>query len=276
MTPIDRTEAAAHACSVHGYLERLHVSGSPEPSRETLFALQEAHVLNIPYENLDILAGRPLSLDIPDIYEKIVVRRRGGYCFELNGLFAWLLRALQFDVKEYYGRFLLGEPLEMPMRRHRIVRVRIGGDVYICDVGVGIPAPRFPLLFAENEVQRQGDESYRIVRHKTLGWVVETFLKEAWQRLYCFTEDEQYPIDFAMPHHWCTTHPDSIFLNYTMAYIRTPDGRRTIADVVDADGNKAVEFRTFGRDGVTTFIPRTDADYRDALKAYFGIELDNG
>lgn len=263
------------SCSVQGYLERIGYHGPLDGSVKTLSALQEAHVLTVPYENLDIMAGKSLSIQIPDVYEKVVVKRRGGYCFELNGLFAWLLRELKYDVTEYYGRFLLGEPTDIPMRRHRISRVQVEGEIYICDVGVGIPAPRQPLLFKEGLEQKQGDETYRLVSDPVLGWVVQSLHNNGrWDNIYSFTEDVQYLIDFEMPHFWCITHPDSIFKNFNMAYIRTPDGRKTIADVEDEEGKKVQEFRRFSPKGVETFIPKTDAEYREALKSYFGIVLD--
>lgn len=263
------------ACNVQGYLERIGYRGPLDGSAETLSALQEAHVLTVPYENLDIFNGKYLSIDIPDVYEKVVVKRRGGYCFELNGLFAWLLRELKYDVTEYYGRFLLGEPVDIPMRRHRISRVQVEGEIYICDVGVGIQAPRRPLLFKEGLGQQQGDETYRLVRDPILGWVVQFDHKGRWDNIYSFTEDAQYPIDFEMPNHWCLTHPDSIFKKYAMAYIRTPDGRKTIADAEDAEGKKVLEFRTFTPKGVETFIPKNEEEYREALRSYFGIVLDD-
>lgn len=261
-------------CCVQDYLDRIGYAGPLDGSAKTLAELQEAHVHAVPYENLDILQGKYLSLEIPDLYEKIVVRRRGGYCFELNGLFAWLLRKLSYPVTEYYGRFLLGEEAKIPMRRHRILRVEAEGNVFICDVGVGLPAPRHPLLLAEEFEQKQGDETYRFVRDSVLGWIVQSLHKGEWQNLYSFTEDPHFPIDFEMPNHWCLTHPDSIFRKTTMVYIRTPIGRNTVAEVEDAEGRKVKEFRKFTPDGVETFIPKTDEEYLEALRNYFGIILD--
>lgn len=262
------------SCSVQGYLERIGYHGPLDGSAKTLAALQEAHVLTVPYENLDIMNGKYLSIEIPDVYEKVIVKKRGGYCFELNGLFAWLLRELNYDVTEYYGRFLCGEPEGIPMRRHRVSRVQLEGETYICDVGVGIPGPRRPLLFKEDLEQKQGDETYRIVSDPILGWIVQFIHNGQWDNLYSFTEEEQYPIDFEMPNHWCLTHPDSIFKKFTMAYIRTPDGRKTIADVEDDQGKKVQEFRKFSSKGVETFIPKTEEEYMEALESYFGIILD--
>lgn len=270
MTDKARLESSS---MVQGYLDRIGFSRPLDGSCETLAALHWAHVHSVPYENLDILAGKYLSLEIPDVYDKVVVRRRGGYCFELNGLFAWLLRELGYKVTEYYGRYLDGEPLEMPMRRHRIARIDLDGKVYICDVGVGVCAPRHPLLFVVGEEQKQGNELYRIVTHPTLGYVVEFVHKGKWERLYSFTEDPQYPIDFEMPNHWCLTHPDAIFKNMTMVFIRTSEGRNTIADIQDTTGKKVQEFRRFTSKGVETFIPGTGEEYREALRSHFGINL---
>jgi arylamine N-acetyltransferase len=261
-------------CSVQEYLDRIQYKGPLDGSAKVLAALQEAHVHTVPYENLDILQGKRVSLEIPDLYEKIVVRKRGGYCFELNGLFAWLLRKLSYPVTEYYGRFLLDEEVKVPMRRHRILRVEAEGRVYICDVGVGLPAPSRPLLLAEKMEQKQGEETYRLGRDPVLGWIVQSLHKGVWENMYSFTEDPHYPIDYEMPNHWCLTHPDSIFRSLTMVYIRTLLGRNTVAETEDAAGRKVKEFRKFTPEGVETFIPETEEDYAEALYSYFGIVLD--
>jgi arylamine N-acetyltransferase len=269
---VDKTYLESHE-SIQAYLDRIGFEGPARIDYDTLARLQWAHVHAVPYENLDILNGKYISIEIPDVYDKIVRRRRGGYCFELNGLFSWLLRRLGFQVTEYYGRYLEGEPLEMPMRRHRIARVDLDGKIYIADVGMGVSAPRNPLLFQPDLEQKQGGESYRIVRHPTLGWVVQYLHKGEYERLFCFTEDPQYPIDFEMPNHWCMTHLDSIFRNNTMVFIRTPEGRNTIADKLDGNGRKVQEFRRFTTDGVVTCIPKSKKEYKHALLSHFGIVL---
>lgn len=260
--------------NVDEYLERIRYTGSVEPTLETLKALQSAHIHNVPYENLSILNGEYLSLEIEDVYDRIVRRKRGSYCFQMNGLFGWLLRSLGFKVTEYYGRYLAGEPIEMPMRRHRILRVDLDGKVYICDVGMVTLAPVYPLELVLDKSQEQEGEEYRIVEHPTLGFVVEFFLDEKWNRFYCFTMDEAYPIDFEMPNHWCLTHPDSIFKKMTLVFIRTEEGRNTLYDAEDENGKTVQEFRKFTSQGVDTFIPKTKEQYRQALLSNFGIDLD--
>jgi arylamine N-acetyltransferase len=261
--------------SVQAYLDRINYRGPTDISIKTLSALQEAHLSSVPYENLDILAGKHNSLAPASLYERIVVKHRGGYCFELNGLFAWLLEKLGFQFVEYFGRWLKYEPIEIPQRRHRIPRVELEGKSYIADVGLGHFGSPWPLLLEEGVEQEQNGEKFRIVRHEKMGWVVQDFYKGVWSNIFSFSEDPQQPIDYFQPHWYCTTHPDSIFKNSTMVYIRTPEGRNTIFDVTDkVTGEKVQQFRIFKGDTLETFIPRTEKEYKDALEKYFGITIE--
>ncbi|MBR4956609.1 MAG: arylamine N-acetyltransferase, partial [Lentisphaeria bacterium] len=94
---------------VDAYLKRIGYTGDKRPTITNLYALQKAHLTHVPYENLDLLYHHPGTLAIEDVYKKVVKNKRGGYCFELNGLFAELLRELGYSVTEYFGRWLLGE-----------------------------------------------------------------------------------------------------------------------------------------------------------------------
>jgi N-hydroxyarylamine O-acetyltransferase len=250
---------------VRAYLERIGFSGPANASAATLAELQERHLYSVPYENLDILYRIPLSLEIPDLYEKIVVRRRGGYCFELNALFGWLLRELGFTVTDLFARFWRDEPNPPPKRRHHVLKVEAEGEPFLCDVGVGGIIPRRPVRLIEGLEQPQGDERYRLERDPFFGWMLCEFKHGQWSRLYSFTEEPQLPKDYIMASFWCEHAPESIFRNSAMAAIRTPEGRHTLA---------GKEFRTFTRDGVRTFIPETKQQFHEALRAYFGIVLD--
>ena len=201
-------------------------------------------------------------------------RRRGGYCFELNGIFGWLLKKLGFEVVEYMGRWLKGEPIEVPVRRHRVLMVKIDGNSYIADVGLGHFGSKWPILFEEGAEQDQDGEKYRVVRHEKMGWVVQKFEKEEWENLYSFSIDIVQPIDFLQLNWYCTTHPGSLFLHNTMIYRRTTEGRNTIADMLDPEtGEKVKQIRIFKGDSVETIVPKTEQDFTDALKKYFGIEI---
>src|SRR6476620_8788583 len=99
---------------IQNYLERIGFKGLLDGSVKTLSDLQECHLHTVPYENLDILNHIPLSLDPQDVYQKVIVRRRGGYCFELNALFGWLLRELGYPVTDLFARFWRDEPNTPP------------------------------------------------------------------------------------------------------------------------------------------------------------------
>lgn len=250
---------------VRAYLDRIGYDGPVDGSAATLAQLQERHLHTVPYENLDILRRIPLSLEIEDLFDKIVVRRRGGYCFELNALFGWLLRELGYSVTDLMARFWRDEPNPPPKRRHHVLKVEAEGAFYLCDVGVGGIVPRRPIRMVEGLEHRQGDECYRLERDPDFGWMLCELKHGQWSRLYSFTEEPQLPKDYIMATFWCENSPDSIFIDNAMVAIRTRDGRNTVS---------GREFRIFTADGVQTFIPQTEEEYNAALRTYFGIVID--
>lgn len=184
-------------------------------------------VLNIAYENLDILENKPLQLTPDALYDKIVHRCRGGYCFELNGLLTHMLREMGFEVSERFARFLRGEP-EVPMRRHRVTIVHMPDGDYLCDIGVGLIAPRLPLRIEENTVQEQNGETYRFTKDAHHGWILWDLYRGQWREYICFSDDRVFDVDFLQPSFYCEQHPDSPFNKEYMLAIKTEAGRRTI------------------------------------------------
>lgn len=247
----------------HRYLERIGHRGSLDLTRNTLCALQRAHLLSVPYENMDILAGRRLDLSVEGLQGKIVMRKRGGYCFELNALFGWLLKQLGFRVENYFGRFLRGEP-EIPMRRHHVLIASCDEGQFVCDVGVGIAISREPLALVPGLEQNTAFGSYKLERDPLLGWVIYSLERGEWEWLYSFTEEPQLPIDYAAASFFCEAAPESIFNKEPMIAIRTEGGRKTI------DG---MTLKIFAPDGVrVTELADQDA-LRAALDEHFGIRL---
>lgn len=260
--------------SVEAYLERIGYGGPLELNEKTLTGIHEAHSFTVPYENLEIMEGKPLSLDFVSLYNKVVVRKRGGYCFELNGAFYWLLDQLGFQPVEYFGRWIWGEPMAVPMKRHRISKVVLDGRAYICDVGVGTATYVRPLIFEIGLEQEQCGLTFRILKDEILGFLVQRATKDSdWENFFSFTEERALPIDFYYAHYWCTTHPDSSFTKNTLVHMPTRYGRNTIGDIFDPVASIRVkEFRSTMPDGsVARFIPRTDGEYKAALKECFGI-----
>ncbi|MFF2154731.1 arylamine N-acetyltransferase [Paenibacillus chitinolyticus] len=257
-----RTDREDLKPEVEAYLNRIGYEGPQDGSYEALALLQEQHLHTVPYENLDILKGVPLSLDIKHLRHKIVERRRGGYCFELNALFGWLLRQLGYPVTDYVARFWRDETELPPKRRHHVLKVEAEGASYLCDVGVGGIVPRRPVRLAEKLEQPQGEELYAMERDPLYGWVLNEKHHGSWRRIYSFTEEPQLPKDFVMASFWCEHSPDSIFRKDAMVAIRTREGRNSVS---------GKEFKLFTPEGVHTFVPENDEAYKEALLKYFGI-----
>jgi arylamine N-acetyltransferase len=250
---------------VENYLKRIGFEGSLDGSAKTLADLQECHLHTVPYENFDILSGIALSLDPQDVYQKIVVSRRGGYCFELNALFGWLLRELGYPVTDLVARFWRDEQNTPPKRRHHVLKVEAEGGTYLCDVGVGGIVPRRPIAWKEGLEQQQGDERYRLDGDPYYGWLLCEQKNGEWHRIYSFTEEPQLPKDYTFASFWCENATESIFTKNAMAAIRTPQGRNTIA---------GREFRIFTSAGVKAFTPQSQEEYKAALLEHFGVNLD--
>ena len=229
------------------YLKRIGFENEVCLDHETLSELQYRHFISIPYENLDILNNIPLSLDANDLYEKVVIKKRGGYCFELNALFNLLLIELGFKTVSYFARFLLDEP-EIPMRRHQIMRVEIDGEYFIADVGVGSVTPERSLKLIENEETEIRGVLYKFTKDPFLGWVLNYKYihgKKDWAPLYSFTEEPQIEVDFIQPNFFCQYHDDSIFNKVNMIAIRTETSKYTLDDnlfkEIDFTGKKLIE-----------------------------------
>lgn len=233
------------------------------PTAELLSDIQYNFAATVPYENLDILAGIPLSLEEGDLYDKIVLRHRGGYCFEVNGFLTAWLRSMGYDVTEYMARYLRGET-DIPMRRHRVLVVTCAdASRWIVDAGIGQNAFRRPLPFAEGAERTENGETYRVVKQDFYGWVIEDWHKGAWRPFYGFTEEVQLNLDYVMPSFWCEKHPDSPFTKANMLSIKTDTGRCTL------DGNT---YRCFDGDTVTE-KELTESEILAVLAEIFGIRL---
>ena len=212
------------------YLERIGMR--PEDVSHTytfLKALQQNHICAVPYENLDILNGKPIDLSQEALFEKIVTNHRGGYCFELGGAVSMLLCALGFQTKNYFARFLKGED-KIPVRRHRVVVTECEGKRYVVEVGIGIEAPRAPLILETGVEQECSNGIFRFTKDDFLGWVLCEKVGDEWKPYYAFTEEEQLDIDFIQPSFYCEHHPASPFNKTPMVAIKTANGRRAIND----------------------------------------------
>ena len=246
------------------YLQRIGVAVPVgDPDGELLKTIHKAHYMSVPYENLDIIQGLPLDLSTEALYDKIVNNKRGGYCFEINGLFGALLRSMNYDVTDHLARFLLDEP-NIPMRRHRVLKVQLADGTYVCDVGIGIESPRIPLRLIENIVQNDGFAEYRFENEPFLGWVLwQKKLMGEWKKLYSFTDEVQLSVDFLQPSFYCEKSPDSIFNKAPIIALKTNVGLNSY------DGKV---FKVSSKGNIMKSItPKDKADEQKLIAELFGL-----
>jgi len=210
---------------LHAYLARIGLATGPAPSLPTLTALHEAHVGAVPFENLDILLGRPISLEPAALHAKLVAGRRGGYCFEQNTLFRAALETLGFGAIALSARVRAGATTLRP-RTHMLLRVELPEGPYLADVGFGGEGPVHPLPFVAGVETWIAGSGYRLRAEQEL-WVLEANHTGDWAGLYAFTLEAQHPVDFEMANHFTSTYPASPFRQSLTAQRSWP-GRRAI------------------------------------------------
>ncbi len=192
------------------YLARIGYEGNLDPTLETLRSLHFAHASTIPFENLDILLGRGISLDLSDIQAKLVTARRGGYCFEQNALFAAVLESLGFKLRRLAARVQFGAT-EIRPRTHMLLEVEIDNEPWLADVGFGSSGLRYPIALLRGEPDQHGVWSYR-VKSEGERLTLQSQEPAGWLDLYMFTREPQYAVDYVVGNHYTATHPHSPFV----------------------------------------------------------------
>ena len=256
---------------IQGYLRRINYRSERAPTAATLRELHRAHLLAVPFENLDIHLGRPISLDQEALFDKIVTRRRGGFCYELNGLFALLLRQLGFDVTLISAGVARGDGSFGPEFDHLTLLVRIPAEptllnlqseMWLVDVGFG-DSFREPLRFIEAIEQEQDGRAYRLDRdgeHFTL------MQRDGvgWEPQYRFTLQPHTQAAYTDMCHYHQTSPASSFTRKRVCTLARPDGRVTLSDlelIVTAHGER-----------IEQVLP-DELAFQAALREHFGIQL---
>ncbi len=213
------------------YLLRIGYAGPREPTLDVLRRVQFAHACTIPFENLDVLLGRGVSLADDAVERKLVGDRRGGYCFEQNSLLLRALAALGFTAAPLSARVRIQAPREfVPPRTHLFVRVELDGVPWLADVGVGGLTPTGPVrLDLLDEEQPTPHEARRIVREDGPPfprYFHQAKLGDGWVDVYEFTLEEMPVIDREVGNWWTSTNPGSKFRQNLMAALARPDGTR--------------------------------------------------
>ncbi len=249
---------------INAYLERIGYRGSRFPTAETLKALNRAHLLTVPFENLDLHLGRSIFLDETALFDKIVNHRRGGFCYELNGLFSALLRDLGFRVtlinslipEKHHGCGLSHD--------HPILLVELK-ERWIVDVGFG-DAYRRPLRLDDSGEQTGAGAAYRVQPSGNGRWnFYERMENGEWDFFYTFTLQPCRMIDFLEACRYYETSPNSDFKQRRLCVRATPDGHITLTD----------DHLILQRNGRRKEIPlASEQDFIQALSEHFRIEVD--
>src|SRR6201996_7943383 len=217
-----------------GYFARIGYDGAADPTLDVLQDLVTAHTRSIAFENLDPLLGVPVDDLGPEaLVDKLVHRRRGGYCYEHNGLMGYVLEELGFGVRRFAARVVWtnapGSPV--PAQTHTLLGVAPPGapQLLLVDVGFGGQTPTSPLRLETGSVQQTTHEPYRL-QDRRGGLVLEALIRDEWQSLYEFSTRTAPPIDLKVGSWYVSTHPSSHFVTNLMASMVTADGRCNLSD----------------------------------------------
>ncbi len=251
---------------IQTYLARIQYFTPIRPDVQTLQGLHLAHMQNVPFENLDIGLKRPILLTEEALWDKIVRQKRGGFCYELNGLFAWLLKQIGFDVTYLNARVYNREGELGIDFDHLALLVSIPNEsaCWLADVGFG-DSFNEPLNFEERGEQAQGLRSYRL-EQTAEGFI--TWQKNydgSWERQYFFDlQSRKFPIDYEPACSYHQRSPESSFTRGRIISKATPDGRVSLEDgrlILTKNGQRSERLLT------------NEEEYQTLLKEYFGVEL---
>jgi N-hydroxyarylamine O-acetyltransferase len=249
--------------SLDAYLDRIGWTGSVEPTLETLTALSRAHIASIPFENLDVLLGRGIRIDLNSIHNKLVVARRGGYCFEHGTLFQAAIETIGFTCHTHAARVLTVLPKAEAPRTHMFISVALGDRTYVVDPGFGGHGPVVPVPVVAGDDVRNGFDRHRLVRSGD-EWLLEAEIGGEMKPLWTATFEALQPVDFLLANHYTATYPESPFVTKLVMRALTPGGRTTVVNR---------EMRIV-RDGTTEIRTLADrAELRELLTEHFGFDL---
>jgi len=255
------------AMNLPAYFERIRYSGPVKPDVETLRGLQLAHLLCIPFENLDIGLKRPIRIDQMSIWEKLIQEKRGGFCYELNGLFAWLLKQIGYDVTYLNARDYHEDDNTFGIDfDHLALMVSARGESirWLVDVGWGDTFTQ-PLDIDSEKWQQQGLRAYRLEPFNAGYQLWQRDLDGQLERQYYFDlTPHQFPAEYEATCVYHQTSPQSVFTQKRIISRLTENGRVSL-------GNIHLIITTNGQRQETPI--QNEAEFHDLLKKHFGFDI---
>lgn len=230
------------------YFDRIDYRGPAEPTLDVLQDLVTAHTGSIPFENLDPLMGVPVDDLSPEaLTDKLVYRRRGGYCYEQNGLMGYVLTEIGFRVRRLAGRvvWMLPPDAALGALTHTVLAVTFPGSqgAFLVDVGFGGQTLTSPIRLQTGNPQQTTHEPYRL-NDRGDGLVLQALVRDEWQPLYIFGTQTVPQVDLTVGSWYVSTHPSSIFVTGLTVALTTEDARYNLAGrnltIHRADGSEKI------------------------------------
>lgn len=209
------------------YCKRIGYTGAATATEQTINALMRAHLFSIAFENLDVQAGKVVSIVPEDIVKKIVYQPRGGYCYEVNSLFAMALAHLKIDYDLIGAR-----PMFYATRwakTHMVVLAKLAGDSYLCDVGFGSFGLRAPYPLSKvNQVVQQDDDYFQLLSADGKNFVLQAKVDEEWVSQFEFDLYPHELVDFVPANYFNSKNPDTVFVQKLLVVKHNPRGRKIL------------------------------------------------
>ncbi len=246
--------------SLAKYCERIGYEGELKANENTLRLLMRHQLMTVPFENLDVLDGKLVSLVPEKIVRKIVDCNRGGYCYEVNGLFALALEALGIEYQ-----FVAARPMFYPTKRpktHMAIIAKVDGRELLCDLGFGSYGIRAPMDLGQSGRSIEQDyDTFMLEKSEAGEYLLKAYVEGAWANQYAFDSHPWEWIDFAPANYLNSTHPDAIFVQKRLVIIQNLAGRTILLDA----SLQAIQ------NGVTNKMEIEAGKIDVALETYFGL-----
>lgn len=245
------------------YLKKIGMSENIELDIHSLKQLHKLHHSRIPFENFDVLDGKPIILSKEALYNKMVLKDRGGYCFELNGLLLNVLTSLGFDARALLGRVHLSE--KPSGRGHLVCLVTLNNKPWIVDTGFGSQTPREPLPLELDRELVTDNQTFRFIKNEYYGVILQQKNENKWFDLYSLDMSYVCDGDINYGNYFTSTNPSSIFTFNCVASLRTEDG------IIALLNNK---LKIKSKNGTKELTLDNEIAYFSALKEHFGLTVD--
>lgn len=242
------------------YCKRIGFEGQANADIETLTALMRCQLFSVPFENLDVQAGKIVSIEPQDIVNKIVYQPRGGYCYEVNSLFAMALTSAGIDY-DLIGARPMFYPTRWP-KTHMVVIAKIAGEQYLCDVGFGSFGIRTPFPLSKiNQPLQQDDDIFQLLCADGKNYILQALVDGEWVSQFEF---DLYPhdlLDFIPANYFNSKNPDTVFVQKLLVVKHNPQGRKILL---------GARLKTIEK-GITSIEDVDQQDIKSLLEKEFGL-----